>query len=140
MTQQVELFEAFTGGVTNNKYSIANKSGEKIFLAIEQNDCCSRNYFGSARPFELNIMDPCENNVIHLHRPLECDNCCCPCCLQKMEVSAPPGHIVGTIEQQWSICFPKFRCKNAAGDVVLYIEGPFCTTSCGNYINFKVIW
>lgn len=56
-----------------------------------------------------------------------------------MEVSAPPGTILGTVEQEWSIFKPSFSVKNANGEVVLRIEGPFCTMSiCGN-VEFKVM-
>lgn len=56
-----------------------------------------------------------------------------------MEVSSPPGTIIGLIEQKWSIFKPSFDIKNASGDVVLQIEGPFCTMSiCGN-VEFKVL-
>lgn len=55
-----------------------------------------------------------------------------------MEVTAPPGTVIGSIEQKWSILKPSFVIKNAAGEVVLRIEGPFCTYSiCGN-VEFDV--
>lgn len=55
-----------------------------------------------------------------------------------MEVSAPPGNVIGTIEQEWSI-FPKFKVRNASGDVVFKIEGPLIPCSCcGNDVNFEV--
>ena len=94
--------------------------------------------------------------VIHLNRPLRCQACCFPCCLQELEViivindsdvivivvvffsfiiypylhsslfswhchqhchdqecnqshqvSSPPGSVIGTVEQQWSILYPR---------------------------------
>jgi hypothetical protein len=55
-----------------------------------------------------------------------------------MEVSSPPGTVIGSIEQEWSILTPQFNIKNAAGDVVLKMEGPICTFSfCGD-VEFKV--
>jgi hypothetical protein len=38
-----------------------------------------------------------------------------------MEVSAPPGNVIGTIEQEWSI-FPRFKVKDVSGNVILKIE------------------
>lgn len=55
-----------------------------------------------------------------------------------MEVSSPPGTVIGSIEQQWSILTPQFDIKNAAGDVVLKIEGPICTFSICGDVEFKV--
>ncbi|XP_036337947.1 phospholipid scramblase 2-like isoform X1 [Rhagoletis pomonella] len=137
--QKVELLEAFTGFETNNKFSIKNALGQKVYYAVEDNDCCTRNMCGPARPFDMKIFDNFRNEVIHLNRPLACSACCFPCCLQTMEVSAPPGSVIGTIEQEWSICSPSFRIKNHIGDTVLRIEGPFCTfTMCGD-VEFKVV-
>ncbi|KAG8281075.1 hypothetical protein J6590_066734 [Homalodisca vitripennis] len=86
----------------------------------------------------MKILDNFKNEVIHLERPLACDSCWFPCCLQKMEVYAPPGCLVGTVEQDWSILAPAFSIKNAAGDTVLRIEGPVCTMSiCGSDVEFN---
>lgn len=136
--QKVELLEAFTGFETNNKFTIKNSLGQKVFWAIEENDCCTRNCCGPARPFDMKILDAYKNQVIHLNRPLACQACCFPCCLQSMEVFAPPGTLIGRVEQDWSLCTPMFSLKNAAGETVLKIEGPLCTwTICGD-VKFKV--
>lgn len=137
--QKVELLEAFTGFETNNKFTIKNSLGQKVYWAVEENDCCTRNCCGPSRPFEMKVMDTYKNTVISLNRPLACDKCCFPCCLQSMEVSAPPGSHIGTIEQEWSIFSPSFRIKNAAGEVVLRIEGPFCTFSLCGDVEFKIV-
>ncbi|XP_004525584.1 phospholipid scramblase 1 isoform X1 [Ceratitis capitata] len=137
--QKVELLEAFTGFETNNKFSIKNALGQKVYYAVEDNDCCTRNMCGPARPFDMKVFDNFRNKVIHMYRPLACSACCFPCCLQTMEVSSPPGSVVGSIEQEWSICAPSFRIKNHIGDTVLRIEGPVCTfTMCGD-VEFKVV-
>lgn len=47
-----------------------------------------------------------------------------------MEVSSPPGTIIGLIEQEWSIFDQRFVIKNSAGEIVLRIRGPFFTFSC----------
>lgn len=57
-----------------------------------------------------------------------------------MEVTAPPGTLVGTVQQEWSLFTPQFSVKDAGGNVVLRIKGPFCTFSfCGD-VEFKVIF
>jgi hypothetical protein len=55
-----------------------------------------------------------------------------------MEISSPPGNVIGSIQQEWSILTPQFNIKNAAGDVVLKIEGPICTFSLCGDVEFKV--
>ncbi|KAB0799175.1 hypothetical protein PPYR_07055 [Photinus pyralis] len=130
VSQKVELLEALVGFETQNKYAIKNSLGQKVYYALEDSDCLTRNCCGPIRPFEMNILDTYRNEVMHFHRPLACTSCWFPCCLQEMEVSSPPGTIIGTVEQKWSILFPSFVIKNANGDVVLRIDGPFCTASC----------
>jgi len=58
--------------------------------------------------------------------------------IKNMEVSSPPGTVVGSIQQEWSILTPQFSIKNAAGDTVLKIEGPICTFSICGDVEFKV--
>ncbi|XP_063698103.1 uncharacterized protein LOC134829041 [Culicoides brevitarsis] len=138
--QKIELLEAFVGFETNNRYTIMNNQGLKVFWAVEENDCCTRNCCGPSRSFEMKIKDAQDREIIHLSRPLRCDSCFCPCFLQVMEVSAPPGNIIGTVEQNWSIFGPQFSIKNQTGDTVMKIEGPCLTTSCCfNDVKFKLM-
>ncbi|XP_023223588.1 phospholipid scramblase 2-like isoform X2 [Centruroides sculpturatus] len=137
--QQVELLEAFIGFESANKYEVKNSVGQKVYFAAEDNDCLTRNCCGPMRPFDMKILNNFGNEVLHLNRPLRCDSCWFPCCLQKMEVSSPPGTVIGYVTQEWSILVPKFRIENAAGDSVLRIEGPFCTFSICGDVEFKVL-
>jgi uncharacterized protein YxjI len=143
--QKVEMLEAITGvlgiGVeTKNKYKIMNSLGQNVYKAKEDTDCCTRNMCGPARPFDMIIKDNADREVMHLNRPLRCQSCCFPCCLQELEVSSPPGSIVGSIKQEWSLCNPLFSICDADGNVVLKIKGPFCTMSiCGSDVEFKVL-
>ncbi|XP_004930221.1 phospholipid scramblase 1 [Bombyx mori] len=63
MHQKVELLEAFVGFETNNKYTVMNSVGQKVYYAIEDNDCCTRNCCGPLRPFDMKIMDNFNNEV-----------------------------------------------------------------------------
>lgn len=110
----------------------------QVYWAIEDTDCCTRNCFGPIRPFDMKVLDIYQNEVIHFYRPLACSSCCFPCCLQSLEVSSPPGNVIGRVEQEWTCWFPNFRIKNHLDETVLRIEGPFCTLSCGNDVNFNV--
>ncbi|XP_056645887.1 phospholipid scramblase 2 isoform X1 [Diorhabda sublineata] len=137
--QKVEILEALTGFETQNKFTVKNSLGQKVYYAVEDSDCLTRNCCGPLRPFDMKILDNYRNEVIHLHRPLACDSCCFPCCLQSMEVSSPPGTVVGTVEQEWSIFCPSFAIKNSSGDTVLRIEGPLCTWSICGDVEFKIM-
>lgn len=138
--QKVELVEAITGFETNNKFNVKNTLGQKVFWAAENNDCCTRNCCGPLRSFQMQVYDTYQNEVMHLRRPAACDSCIFPCCLQSIEVSAPPGRYIGSVQQKWSMCYPYFSIKDVNGDTILRIEGPFCTWSiCANDVEFKIL-
>ncbi|XP_050348171.1 phospholipid scramblase 1 isoform X2 [Nymphalis io] len=136
--QKVELLEAFVGFETNNKYTIKNNLGQKVYHAVEDNDCCTRNCCGPLRPFHLKIMDNMSNEVIHLHRPLACDTCLCPLFMQNLQVSSPPGTHIGSVEQVWSLLKPSFTIRNELGEIVMRIKGPYCTFSICGDVEFHV--
>ena len=84
--QKVEILEAFTGFESANKYKVLNSLGQDVFSAKEDTDCCTRQCCGPSRPFEMNILDNQQQEVLHLVRSLRCQSCCFPCCLQELEV------------------------------------------------------
>lgn len=73
---------AFIGWESGNKYTIKNNQGQKMFYAVEESDCCSRQCCGSLRGFNLRILDNAKNEVIRIEREFACDSCWFPCCLQ----------------------------------------------------------
>ncbi|KAF7243250.1 Phospholipid scramblase 2 [Varanus komodoensis] len=136
--QQIELLEVITGFETCNKYEIKNSLGQRVYFAAEVNDCCTLNCCGPSRPFTMKIVDNLGQEVIELIRPLRCAHCCCPCCLQELEVHAPPGRPVGYIKQLWDPCLPKFAIRNEAQEDIFKIVGPCIVCSCCEDINFEV--
>ncbi|KAH8035557.1 hypothetical protein HPB51_006313 [Rhipicephalus microplus] len=46
-----------------------------------------------------------------------------------MDVHAPPGTIIGSLRQECTVVFPLFSVLDSRGNVVLQIQGPFCTTA-----------
>uniref|UniRef100_UPI00398ED1B7 phospholipid scramblase 1-like n=1 Tax=Pristiophorus japonicus TaxID=55135 RepID=UPI00398ED1B7 len=136
--QQVELLEALTGFESNNKFQIKNSLGQMVYFAAEENDCCNRNCCGNMRSFDMKIIDGLGQEVISLYRPLRCAGCCCPCCLQELEVMAPPGQPIGYIIQNWHPCLPKFTIQNERREPVLKIDGQCCVCSCMGDVEFRV--
>uniref|UniRef100_A0A3Q2NQ39 Phospholipid scramblase n=1 Tax=Fundulus heteroclitus TaxID=8078 RepID=A0A3Q2NQ39_FUNHE len=130
---------SFIGFETNNQYEIKNSLGQKIYKAKEKNDCCTRNCCGSLRSFDMKIKDNMDREVIRLIRPFRCVSCCCPCCLQELEVQAPPGTTVGFVKQDWHPFLPKFSIQGADGQTVLRLEGPCFACNCCGDVNFEVI-
>ncbi|XP_031637118.1 phospholipid scramblase 1-like [Contarinia nasturtii] len=141
--QKVELLEAFTGFETNNKFVIKNAMGQNVFYAVEDNDCCNRNCCGPNRSFDFKIFDASQREVLHFSRQ-NCNAavacCCTPCCPDSIEVSSPPGNLIGRVDQEFSFCYPRFSIKNQNGEVALRIEGPLVTMSCCcNDVVFHVV-
>ncbi|XP_060791552.1 phospholipid scramblase 2-like [Neoarius graeffei] len=136
--QKVEMLEAFIGFETNNKYEIKNSMGQKIYKAKEKNDCCTRNCCGSLRSFDMKIKDNTDREVIRLIRPFRCASCWCPCCMQEMEVQAPPGTTIGYVTQDWHPCYPKFSIKGANKETLMKLEGPCLACNCCGDVNFEL--
>lgn len=136
--QKVELLEAFIGFETNNQYEIKNSLGQKIYKAKEKNDCCTRNCCGSLRSFDMKIKDNNDREVIRLIRPFRCVSCWCPCCLQEMEVQAPPGTTVGYVKQDWHPFLPKFSIQGPNKETLLRLEGPCFACNCCGDVNFEL--
>uniref|UniRef100_A0A8C5L5X1 Phospholipid scramblase n=1 Tax=Jaculus jaculus TaxID=51337 RepID=A0A8C5L5X1_JACJA len=136
--QQIELLEVLTGFETNNKYEIKNSLGQRIYFAVEDTDCCTRNCCGPFRPFTLRILDNLGQEVMTLERPLRCGSCCFPCCLQEIEIQAPPGVPVGYVTQTWHPCLPKFTLQNEKREDVLKVGGPCVVCSCCSDVDFQI--
>ncbi|XP_035190497.1 phospholipid scramblase 1-like isoform X4 [Oxyura jamaicensis] len=128
----------FLGFESNNKYEIKNTLGQRVYFAVEDTDCCTRNCCGPSRPFTIRIMDNLGREVITLQRPLRCSSCCFPCCLQEIEIQAPPGTPVGYVVQNWHPCLPKFTIQDERRMDVLKISGPCVVCSCCEDVNFEV--
>uniref|UniRef100_A0A3Q2XWU5 Phospholipid scramblase n=1 Tax=Hippocampus comes TaxID=109280 RepID=A0A3Q2XWU5_HIPCM len=136
--QKVELVE-LVGFESNNKYEVRNSMGQNVFYAVEENDCLSRQCCGPMRPFSIHILDNFGQEIITVTRPLKCMSCFFPCCLQELEVQAPPGNTVGYVMQQWHPFSPKFIVANEHTEPVLKIHGPFCGWSCLPDVDFEIL-
>lgn len=136
--QQLEILEIVTGFEENNKYELKNALGQRVYFAAEDTDCLTRNCCGSSRPFTIRIVDNLGREVITLQRPLRCSDCCCPCCLQELEVQAPPGKTVGYVVQNWHVCLPKFTIQDETRKDILKITGPCVVCRCCEDIHFEV--
>ncbi|EDL20919.1 uncharacterized protein LOC78459 isoform X1 [Mus musculus] len=136
--QQFEFVEAVLGFETANRYKINDKLGQKVYYAAEDFNFLTLNCCGAIRPFTMRIFDNSGREVITLRRPLRCDCCCCPCCLQQIEIQAPPGVPVGYVIQTWHPCRPKFTVQNEEKQDVLKIIGPICVCNIGGSIDFEI--
>ncbi|KAL2804486.1 phospholipid scramblase 2 isoform 2, partial [Daubentonia madagascariensis] len=135
--QKIEVIEVLFNFESNNIYEIKNRFGQRIYFAAEDTNFCNRNCCGPSRPFTLHILDDAGREVITLERPLRCNCCCCPCCLQEIEIQAPPGVPVGYVTQIWHPYLPKFTIQNEKREDVLKITGPCCVFTCTADTDFE---
>ncbi|KAF0298079.1 Phospholipid scramblase 2 [Amphibalanus amphitrite] len=124
VSQKVELAEAIVGVETANKYTVKNGAGQHVYFAVEDSSgalptCCSY-----LRAFNIRVMDSSNRHeVLHLRRPLRCQNCCYPCWQQELEVSAQ-GRLLGTVRQRWSLLRPLLVVCRPDGSEALHVRGP----------------
>lgn len=130
--QNVELLEAIIGFETENRYTVKDQAGNKIFLVSEQTNCCSRQCFGKQRPFVLNVRDTNGVEVLTFERELDCGCCFGLFCPGLVKASRPNGQAIGFVQEEHSFLHPKYAIKDAQGNVRLGIKGPFCPTSFGS--------
>lgn len=111
----------------------------QVYWAVEDTDCCTHYCLGSIRPFDIKIWDIHQNEVIHFCRPFSCTCWCFQCCyMQSIEISSPPGRIIGRVTQTSTYFYSNFDIKNHLNKTVLRIEGPRFIWRCYRDIDFKV--
>lgn len=138
--QQMELMEMISGFESCNRYEVKNTLGQLVYFAVEENDDFTLNCYGTLRPFTIKLFDSMSQVVMQLSRTFQCDICCCPClcCLQQLEVQAPPGTIIGYMKQKWHPCLPRFAIRNETNEDILKVEGPCVPCLCYQDVHFEV--
>ncbi|XP_032080869.1 phospholipid scramblase 1-like isoform X2 [Thamnophis elegans] len=124
--QQLEIMEMISGYETCNKYEIKNPMGQWVYFAAEENDDYNLQRYGTFRSFTIKLYDSANQPVIQVSREFHCVCCCCPCicCLQKLEVQAPLGTVIGYVKQKCYCCKPRFVIQNEAGENIVKLVGP----------------
>jgi len=142
-----QLIEQVTDWEANQKWQCLNNSGLQVYWAQENTECCTRQCFGSYRPFTINCFDPAGRPVLVLTRPYRWNSAWHPlfglplnfCCLQDMKVQDLNNNIVGHVQQRWSIWKPWYDLVDETGALLLSIEGPCCTIACFGDVEFKLL-
>lgn len=137
--QQLGLLEAVSGWETANNYIVKNSLGQQVFVAKEASSFFGLHLTGARRPFTINLYDNMGQLIVKLIRPLRCNLCCLPCCLQQLEVQCPPGNTIGYLKQNWHPFLPRFTILNDRKEPQLKIKGPLCNCSCISDIVFQVM-
>uniref|UniRef100_A0A0A9W0W9 Phospholipid scramblase n=4 Tax=Lygus hesperus TaxID=30085 RepID=A0A0A9W0W9_LYGHE len=99
-----------------SKFTVKNRYGEKVYFAKEKISC------NCEMAWDVTAFDEYERPSIHMYRPLVCT---CQCQPIDVEVCSPPGNLIGSISHDLFWFSAKFKLKNAAGDIMLYIAMPW---------------
>lgn len=140
--QKVEMIEALMGWETGNKYTVKDQSGNKLLYVGEESNMCGRQLCNARRAFTLSVKDATGRSIMIMDRPLDCSCFCGLICADSLSVSTPNGQVLGSVVEEFNICFPKFSIRDARGQTVLKIEGPMCPMafgSCASSVVFKVV-
>lgn len=101
------------------RYKVKNVLGENVYIANEKINITTDD--------KIKLLDQFNNEVMQITCPDRCSWLCCfPSCRDMVEVSAPPGHVIGTVEEVLSFTKPRFQVKNTVDTVIFNIEGPSC--------------
>jgi len=136
--QRIELWELMTGFEFQNNYDVYNDMGQRVFKASEKSTCCMRFCCGPQRTFEMQFIDPYNRCVLQFFRPYA-KQCCNLCCLQYMTIQAPPGNLIGLVQQQPNRCRVVFHVKCPEDKHVATIYCPYpCQCFCCSDIPYEV--
>ncbi|VVD04871.1 unnamed protein product [Leptidea sinapis] len=73
--------------------------------------------------YTLRVFNNCSEEIMRIDRPYACTARVLPCQLQKIQVFAPPGRRIGSIEQQWTPIRPIYVVKRENGEEVFWLQG-----------------
>lgn len=134
--EQVRFLEAITAALgaeveMANKYDIVDgDTGQQLFYAVEQTDCCTRQLRGGCEcaPWSLDIMyagDPImQVPTFHLERP--CTLTCC--CLNRpvLTVTDGNGTEIGKVVDPFRFCNMTFHVQDPDDNDIVTVDGGCC--------------
>ncbi|KAG6458826.1 hypothetical protein O3G_MSEX011072 [Manduca sexta] len=121
-----------------NRFYVRTPDQNLVYSVEEDNSWWVGYFCYGLRPLQLRVTDSRGSEVMRIHRPYACTARVLPCQLQRLEVFAPPGQRIGTIEQQWTVVKPLYLVRNEEGEVVFWIKGPYVTISCFKDVKFSI--
>ncbi|XP_058614437.1 phospholipid scramblase 2 [Onychostoma macrolepis] len=119
----------------DNRYKVKDDVGNVLFSILEDLDYCSRHLY-PGRSFVMNVINEYNKEVIRMVHPFVCSS---SCGRHELEVQSPPGFVIGHVQQNWSVCLPKFTVENKQGEPEVKIVGPFVPLTCCMDQNFELV-
>jgi hypothetical protein len=102
-----------------------------IFWAVEDSDCCERQFCHNHRSFTMNILNAFNEQILSIERPFTCTCMCqglCLCQPNEMTIKLPTGAPMGRIVQGNVVCNCDhwFSIEDGSGGLLYTIRVPFC--------------
>eukprot|EP00428_Durinskia_dybowskii_P030516 CAMPEP_0170243710 /NCGR_PEP_ID=MMETSP0116_2-20130129/21631_1 /TAXON_ID=400756 /ORGANISM="Durinskia baltica, Strain CSIRO CS-38" /LENGTH=246 /DNA_ID=CAMNT_0010494565 /DNA_START=85 /DNA_END=825 /DNA_ORIENTATION=- len=114
-----------------NKYKVVDKeSGQQLFYAVEQTDCCMRQMkqcFGDCAPWKLDILAGGDSMApaVRMERAFTC-TCCCFNRPVVQILEATSGATMASIIDPWTCCDYTFTVRDASGADIVMANGGCC--------------
>ncbi|XP_037822374.1 phospholipid scramblase 3 [Lucilia sericata] len=139
--QTFELNDSLTSVSSENRFVVRSPLGDAIYAASEYSTEKNRLIWGSARPFQMHVIDKTYQEAMVFHKKLSLGFMCCQ--PKSLEVWIPPGNILGRIVQSPTITVPEFYIEDGATNSPIFcIEGPsnsgFCCFCVPKETYFKI--
>ncbi|XP_054268413.1 phospholipid scramblase 3-like isoform X2 [Macrosteles quadrilineatus] len=135
--QTVELHDLLSKIESENRYLVKTPEGETLYVGAETSSDCQRLCCGSARGYQLTLVDPSRQTAATLVRRLACS---CGCYLQRLDIYLPSWDSLGSVRQEWTFLVPRFSVHDQSGRKLFLIQGPrVCTCAMYKDATFQVI-
>ncbi|XP_075169378.1 phospholipid scramblase 3 [Haematobia irritans] len=139
--QTFELNDSLTGVSSENRFIVRSVVGDAIYAASEYSTARNRLIWGSARPFQMHLIDKTYQEALLFQKKLALGFMCCQ--PKSLEVWIPPGNILGRIVQSPTLLVPEFYIEDGAtGNPIFCVEGPknagFCCFCLPKETYFKI--
>ena len=118
VSQQKEWGEILTGFETKNKYAISDTSGNRLYLAAEEDGSMLLRWFLKAlRPFTIAVLKENGQVILKVTRPFKFY-------FHRADVVNSKGQTIGTIERRFALLRRIYTVMDRSGKEVFQLFGP----------------
>ncbi|CAB3255108.1 unnamed protein product [Arctia plantaginis] len=121
-----------------NRFFVRTSDQNLIYTIEEENNWWVGYLCYGLRPLQLRVRNCHGMEVMTINRPFAFTSRVLPCQLQTLEIFSPPGHLIGTVQQQWTALRPLYLVLNERGDSLFWIRGPVNTLTCFKDVQFQI--
>lgn len=118
VSQQKEMAEILTGFETKNKYIVTDRTGRRLFLAMEEpGSTLLRLFLKALRPFTIVVITESNQVVLRVKRPFRFY-------FHEAEIFDAQGRSLGSIRKRFSLIRRIYSVFNSSGREIYQLLGP----------------